>query len=167
MAIEWLGAARLVQPVLLGVKSLHDRIFGKAPHLNFEPGDDGVKLRVHNPRSETIIIEDVQATPSLISFSHGREIDDIARAIVSSQNIPAEDALAVVAPNEHVSLSLLTFDPFGKSPAGLILKINLRWRSATVRTFSRSTITRKISVRDIRDLQKAVDQRQPRITILG
>jgi len=167
MAIEWFGLARLTQSLFVGAKSVYDNIVGKAPRLNFEPGDDGVKLHVGNPRAETIIVEDIQTTPSLISFTNGREIDDIARAIVSKQNIPAEDALAVVPPNEHVLLSLLIFDPFGGSPAGLVLKVKLRWRGATRGAFSRGTISRKISVRDIRDLQNAVDQRQPRITILS
>jgi hypothetical protein len=166
MTVEWLGFARLVRPVFVGGRSLYDRVVGKAPHMNFESGDDGVKLRVHNPRGETVIIEEVRSTPSLLGFSNGQEIIDIARAVIA-QDIPHEDALAVVAPEENVLLSLVTFDPFQASPAELVVKVKLRWRGATRGAFSRSVVTRKISVRDIRDLQRATDQRQPQIRILG
>lgn len=162
MSVEWLGLAKLAQPLW----SFYHRIVGKRPHLNFEPGDDGVKLRVTNPRDQTIIVEDIRATPSILSFSNGQEPDDLARAIIAQQRIPDEDALGVVEPNTSAVLSVVTFDPFGNSPPELVIKVKLRWRVATRGVFSQSSITRKISIRDVRALQRATEQRAPRITIL-
>jgi hypothetical protein len=163
MPIEWLGLAKFAQSGLVGAKSVFDQIVGKRPRLNFEPGDNGVRLRVHNPRSETIIIDSIEATPRLLGFPAGHELGDIVRAVVSQQQVPNEHALAVVPPTEEASLPVMTFDPFGTTAPDLIIKIRLHWRSATRGMFSKSTAIRKISVRDIRDLQWAADRNQRKI----
>ncbi len=166
MPIEWLGLAKFAQSALIGGKSLYDRAAGKQPHLNFEPGDDGVKLRVLNPRTETIIIEAIEALPPVLGFSAGDRLEDVVRAVVAQRQIPHEHALAVVPTSAQVAISVITFDPFGTSSPELVIKVRLHWRSATRGMFSKSNITRKISVRDIRDLQRAVEVGQPRITII-
>jgi hypothetical protein len=162
MPFEWLGLARVVQPLW----SLGDRVVGKGPNLNFEPGGDGVQLRVENQRGETIILESIRATPPILSFSNGHEIGDLARAIITQQGNGDEDALAVIEPGKSVTLTVITFDPFGKSDQGLVITVKLHWRAATRRAFSKRSASRKISVRDIRDLQRAAERNQPRITIL-
>jgi len=155
MAIEWLGFARLIQPVL----SVYERIVGKAPHADFEPGDDGVKLRVHNPRTDTIIIEKIRAEPPLLAFSTGPETYDIARAIAPLPNEP----VTVVQPQKSVELPLITLHPFDTLPPTTSIKVTVYWRSSSRGMFSKSTVKRKITVRDIGDLKFAVEQRAPRI----
>src|SRR5580704_10625523 len=112
MPIEWLGLARFAQSGLVGTKSLYDRVVGKPPHMNFEPGDDGVKLRIHNPRTETIIIEKIEASPPILGFLAGQELEDVVRAVVSQRQGSDEHALAVVRPSDDVSVGVATFDPF-------------------------------------------------------
>ena len=163
MSIEWLGLVRFAQAGLIGAKSLYDHVRGKAPHMNFEPGDDGVKLQIQNPRVETIIIEKIEASPPILGFLAGHELEDVARAIVSQHQVPDERALAVVRPSDDVSVGVMTFDPFGTSPPELAIKVRVHWRGATRGIFSKSSVARKISVRDVRDLQLAVDRNQTRI----
>jgi hypothetical protein len=140
---------------------------GQAPQIDFEVGDIGPELRVRNPRPETIIIESIKATPAILGFSAGHETEDIARAIVAQRQIPDERALAVLSPSKDAVFSVITFDPFNTSPPLLIIKVRMHWRSAARGMFSASSVTRKLSVRDVRDLQRAAEKRQPRLTILG
>jgi hypothetical protein len=158
MAVEWLGLARFA---VSSVKSLYDYSFGQSPHMNFEASDYGVKLRIGNPRTETIIVETIDASPSILGFSLSHEIDDLARAIATHRQIPVEEAMAVVSPKADVVISVLTFDPFGTSSPGLIIRVRLHWRRATRGLFSKRRETKKISVSDIRDLQWAAERRRP------
>jgi hypothetical protein len=66
MAVEWFGLARFAQS---SVKPLYDFCLGQSPHMNFEAGDDGVKLRIGNPRKETIIVETIEASPSILEWT--------------------------------------------------------------------------------------------------
>ena len=159
MAVEWFGLARFAQS---SVKPLYDFCFGQSPHMNFEAGDDGVKLRIGNPRKETIIVETIEASPSILGFSRGHEIDDLALAIATHRQIPAEEAIAVVSPSTDAVISVLTFDPFGTSSRDLIITVRLHWREATRGWFSkkRRSMTRKISARDVRDLQQAAERQR-------
>jgi len=163
MPIEWLGWARLAQSTLVGTKSIYDRLAGKPLHMNFEPGDDGVKLRINNPRTETVIVERIDVVPPILGFLGGRELEDVVRAVVNQRMAPDEHPLAVVPPGANALVGVMTFDPFGKSSPALTIKAKLNWRSATRGPFSRSSVTKKITVRDIQDLQHAVDRNQPRI----
>jgi hypothetical protein len=116
MAVEWLGLARFA---VSSVKSLYDYSFGQSPHMNFEAGDYGVKLRIGNPRTETIIVETIDGSPSILGFSPSHEIDDLARAIATHRQIRVEEVMAVVSPKADVVISVLTFDPFGVAYGGV------------------------------------------------
>jgi hypothetical protein len=48
----------------------------------------------------------------------------------------------------------------------LTIKVRTFWRTANRKMFSHSSVARKISVRDIRDLKIAVDRKQPRLTFV-
>jgi hypothetical protein len=50
--------------------------------------------------------------------------------------------------------------------ADLLIRITVHWSTAQRRAFSRSSISTKISVRDIRDLLVEVDRKQPGIAFV-
>ena len=166
MPIDWLGMAKFSQPILRGSKSLYDRVVGKALRIDFEIGDVGAALRIHNPREQTVVVESIEARPAVLGFSFGDSVDDMAEAIISQRHGRSELARAVVPSNESISASIVTFDPFHTSPAETVITVRVNWRSTTRGMFSRSNTTRKSSVRDIRDLRRAAENSQPRITII-
>ncbi|HEY7302437.1 MAG TPA: hypothetical protein VH684_31460 [Xanthobacteraceae bacterium] len=170
MPADWfigLRALPVARAGFAGIKLVYERIAGKAPVLDFRPGGAGVELHIHNPRAETIVIEAIEAKPPMIGISVGDEIRDIARAIVTQRGVPDDDALAVLTPGSEATLSVITFDPFPKADPKQVIKVRLRWRSIMRRLFSESSVSRKLSVQDIRELQRATEARQPRITVLG
>ncbi|SHH15694.1 hypothetical protein [Bradyrhizobium erythrophlei] len=166
MAIDWLFASKALSILRAGssaTKSFYDRAVGKSPAANFEAGDSGVEFRIQNVCNETIIIESILATPPLLGFSAGDELVDIVRAVVAQRGHSNEEALAVLSPGNNVSIGVITFDPFQEANADEGIKVRLKWRSVTRGMFSRSSVTSKIQVRDVRALKLAVERKQPRI----
>jgi hypothetical protein len=154
---------KVAQSCLTGGKSLLEKAAGKSPHLNFLPGNDGaIKLRVRNPRQETIIVERIEASPPVLGFMAGQEIADVVRAVVDQQQVPTDEALAVVHSEADTSVGVITFDPFDSSSPGMTVKVRLHWRSATRGMFSKRIVTCKITVRDIRDLKQAAERTRHR-----
>jgi hypothetical protein len=123
---EAIWLTRLIRPIWSGGKSLYDRVVGKAPHLNFELDEGGVKLIVHNARQETIIVESVRTDPSVLGFSTGHSVREIAAAVTAQRNPPNDEALAVIPPGERCPLTVITFDPFEKSPPKQAIKVITR-----------------------------------------
>jgi len=161
--VDWLTGLRALPAARVGlvaVKSVYDRLVGKPPALDFQPGGHGVELHVHNPRAETIIIEHVKAKPPMLGFSIGDEIRDVVRAIVSQGGGPDGEALTVVAAGASASLLVITFDPFPTANPKQVIKVRLRWRSTLRGLFSESSVARKLSVQDVRDLQRATEARR-------
>jgi hypothetical protein len=68
-----------IRPAASGAISLFDKVRGKGPVADFRPTSDGVVLYLSNVRHETIIIEDIEAVPRLLTFSVGKEIRDLER----------------------------------------------------------------------------------------
>jgi len=68
-----------------GGLSLCDRIRGKAPVIDFAPGEYGVVLHLANQRNETVIIERIDAAPALLAFAVGREAHNLIRAQLREQ----------------------------------------------------------------------------------
>jgi hypothetical protein len=64
--IEWLSLSKLIPAGSSAVKSLYDRVIGKSPRLNFDTESSGIELHIVNTRDETIIVERVEASPSLL-----------------------------------------------------------------------------------------------------
>jgi hypothetical protein len=163
--LEWLGIARILGPakiVFTGIKGGYQRVVGTAPEMNFEPSDTGLALRISNTRSATIIVENVEASPPLLGFSHGDSVEDIARAVIAQRGAPRERPLLVVKPCQSETVAVMSFDPFGHSEAGQLIKVTMIWRDAERGWFSESRVTRKVAVKDIRDLQQASERRRPR-----
>ena len=146
MPIDWLVWLRAAGSAAVNAKSIYDRVRGKSPRINFEAGDSGVELRIHNPRDETVIVEKIDAWPTVLGFTAGEELVDVERAVVAQRQIPAEHALAVLKPQQDASVGVITFDPFNDSAAETIIKVRLDWRSATRGMLSKGSVTRKVSV---------------------
>jgi hypothetical protein len=156
---EAIWLTRLIRPIWSGGKSLYDRVVGKAPHLNFELDEGGVKLIVHNARQETIIVESVRTDPSVLGFSTGHSVREIAAAVTAQRNPPNDEALAVIPPGERCPLTVITFDPFEKSPPKQAIKVITHWHSSTHGPFSERTTTLKTSIRDIRVMKRLAEQK--------
>jgi hypothetical protein len=63
--VDWFALTKPAVPLVTGVLSLYDRSRGKAPIVDFAPGEYGVVLRLVNERNETVIIERIDAAPAL------------------------------------------------------------------------------------------------------
>jgi hypothetical protein len=96
-----------IKPAASGAISLFDKVRGKGPVADFRPTSDGVVLYLSNARHETIIIEDIEAVPRLLTFSVGKEISDLVVAIAGSEN-----ALAALSAGEAQALDVIVIDPF-------------------------------------------------------
>jgi hypothetical protein len=163
MSIEWLGFSKLIPAGSSAAKWVYDRVIGKSPRLNFDTDSGGIELHVFNTRDETIIIESIEATPSLLGFSAGEEMIDIVRAVVAQRGHGAEQPIAVLSPGGKASIKVITFDPFDDTDRTSLIKVRMYWRTAKRQMFSRSSVGSKITVRDIKDLKTAVERKQPRI----
>jgi hypothetical protein len=156
---EAIWLTRFIRPIWSGGKSLYDRVVGKAPHLNFEPDEGGVRLIVRNERKETIIIETIRTDPSVLGFSTGHSVREIAGAVIAQRNLPNDDALAAIPPGASFPFTVITFDPFEKAPPKQPIKVTAHWRGSTRRPFSERTMTLKTSIRDIRVMRRLAEQK--------
>jgi len=164
MPVEWLSFSKLIPAGWSAVKSIYDRVIGKSPRLNFEPDSGGIELHIFNTRDQTIIIEGIEASPPLLGFSAGGETIDIVRAaVVVQRGHRDQPPIAVVSPGDKASVMVITVDPFEIAEQHQTIKVRMYWRTATRKSFSRSSVTSKISVQDIKDLKTAADRKQPRI----
>ncbi len=166
MTIEWLSLSKLIPSGASAAKSIYDRVFGKSPSLNFDTNSGGVELHIFNGRSETIIVERIEAHPPLLGFSAGDELIDVVRAVVAQRGKGVERPVAVLSPSAKASINVITFDPFENSAQDQTIKVRMYWRTASRQMFSRSSVVSKICVRDIKDLKTEVDRKQPRITFV-
>jgi hypothetical protein len=164
MPVEWLSFSKLIPAGSSAVKSIYDRVIGKSPRLNFDPDGGGIELHVFNTRDETIIIERIEASPPLLGFSAAHEMVDLVRAVVAQRGHGVEQPIAVLSPGDKASIKVITFDPFEDSDQTIMIKVRMFWRTAKRKTFSRSLVTSKITVQDIKDLKTAADRKQPRMS---
>lgn len=163
MSVEWLSLSKFVPTAATGLKALYDRVIGKSPRLNVDTSGSGVELHVFNTRDETIIIERIEADPRLLGFAEGGELRDVVRAAIDQVRGPTgERPIAVLSPQQKAVINLLKVQIEGANSDQLI-KVKAYWRTARRRPFSRSMVSMKISVRDIRDLLVEVERKQPRI----
>jgi hypothetical protein len=164
LSIEWMSLSKLIPAASSAAKSIYDRVIGKSPRLNFDTDSGGIELHVFNTREETIIIERIEASPSLLGFSAGEEMIDFVRAVVAQRGKGVEQPIAVLSPGGKASIKVITFDPFEDSDQTSLIKVRMYWRTAKRQIFSRSSVASKITVRDIKDLKTAGDRKQPRIS---
>jgi hypothetical protein len=162
LSIEWMSLSKLIPAGSSAAKSIYDRVIGKSPRLNFDTGSDGIELHVFNTRDETIIIERIEAYPNILGFSEGRETIDVVRAAVAQIRGPIGRPIAVLSPTGKAEIRVLKARVEESSP-DQIIRVTAFWRTARRRAFSRSSVTTKIAVQDIKDLMIEVDRKQPRM----
>ncbi|MDH6263815.1 MAG: hypothetical protein EKK33_07505 [Bradyrhizobiaceae bacterium] len=163
---EWLGLSKLLPGAASAAKAVYGRVVGKSPRLNFDTTSGGIELHVFNTKDETIIVESVQASPSLLGFSEGAALRDVLRAATHQVNGADEERpIAVISPGEKAEIRILKTTLEGNQ-ADQLIRVTVRWRTARRRPFSKSVISIRISVRDIRDLLVEVDRKQPGIVIV-
>jgi len=151
--VEWQwGLIRPVVSLVTGAMSFYDRIVGKARKVDFAPGEYGVVLHLINERNETVIIERIDAAPALLAFAPGREVRDLIKAQLRARPGEVEGAFAILRPNENIDVEVVTLNAFTSRPAEQKIKVTLRWRASSRSMFSRRTISKTITVKDVTDL---------------
>jgi hypothetical protein len=85
------------------------------------------------------------------------------RAVVAQRGHDVEEPIAILSPNDKVSIKVIPFDPFQNANGAESIKVLVRWRSVKRGAFSRSSVASRINVRDVRDLKLAIERKQPRI----
>jgi hypothetical protein len=160
--VDWFALAKPAVSLVSGVMSLYDRNRGKAPTADFAPGKYGVVLRLRNERNETVIIERIDAAPVLFAFAPGREIRDLIKAQLRAKPREVEGALAILQPAENIDVEVVILNAFNSRPAEQKIKVTLQWRAFSGSMFSRRTISKTITVRDVTDLvTESHRRRQP------
>jgi hypothetical protein len=138
--------------LVTGALSLYDRIRGKVPLVDFAPGEYGLVLHLANERNETVIIERIDAAPALLAFAPGREVHDLIKAQLRARPGEVKGAFAILRPNENIDVEVVTLNAFTSRPAEQKIKVTLRWRDSSRSMFSRRTISKTITVKDVTDL---------------
>jgi hypothetical protein len=162
LAIELLSLSKLLPAGSSAAKSLYDRIVGKSPRLNFDTDGGGIKLHIFNTRDETIIVERIEASPALLGFSEGRKVMDTVRAATAQVQGPIGRPIAVLSPGGKAEIKVLKPRTEDSSP-DRIIRVTAFWRTARRRIFSRSSVTIKIAIQDIKDLMIEVERKQPQL----
>jgi hypothetical protein len=162
LSIEWLSFSKLIPAGSSAAKSIYDRTVGKSPRLNFDTDSGGIELHIFNTRDETIIIERIEAHPNILGVSEGRETMDVVRAAVAQVRGPIGRPIAVLSPAGKAEIRVLK-SRVEDSRSEQIVRVTAFWRTARRRAFSRSSVTIKIAVQDIKDLMIEVDRKQTRI----
>jgi hypothetical protein len=152
---EWL--APWIRPAASGTISLFNKIRGKPPAVDFRPTNDGVVLHLSNARHETVIIERVEAMPRLLTFSTGKEIQDLVVAIAGSEN-----GLVALSAGEVTELDVIVLDPFKTTNPAQPIKVTVHWRAATRSRFSERRVSKTITVSDVEELRRESERRRPR-----
>jgi hypothetical protein len=150
--VDWFALTKPATSVVAGALSFYDRIRGKAPTVDFAPGKYGVVLHLANERNETVIIERIDAAPALLAFAPGREVRDLIKAQLRTRPGEVEGAFAILRPNEKIDVEVVTLNAFASRPAEQKIKVTLRWRASSRSMFSRRTISKTITVKDVTDV---------------
>src|SRR5262245_1157813 len=125
---------------------------GKASTIDFAPGEYGVVLRVKNERTETVIIERIDAAPAVLRFASGRQARDLIKAESRARRGELEGAFAILRPNESIDVEVVTLNAFGSRRAEQKIKVTLQLRTSSRSMLSRRTISKTITVKDVTDL---------------
>lgn len=163
---EWLSFSKLIPAGASAAKSIYDRVVGKSPRLSFDTSSGGIELHIFNSRDETIIIERIDALPRILGFSEGSELKDVVRAAIHQvRGSTGERPIAVLSPGGKAQIGILKAQ-IETAHADQLIRVTVYWRTAQRRAFSRSSISIKIGVQDIRDLLVEVDRKQPGIAFV-
>ena len=84
------------------------------------------------------------------------------RAAAAQLNGPIGRPIAVLSPGGKAEIQVRNSRIEDAGP-DQIIRVTAHWRTARRRAFSRSSVTIKIGVQDIKDLMIEVDRKQPRI----
>jgi hypothetical protein len=149
---DWFVFTEPAVSLVSSALSLYDRIRGKVPLINFAPGEYGVVLHLANERNETIIIERIDAAPALLAFAPGREIRDLIKAQLRAKPGEIGGVFAILLPNANIDVEVVTLNAFTSRTAEQKITVTLQWRASSRSTFSRRTISKIITVKDVTDL---------------
>jgi hypothetical protein len=150
--VDWLALAKPAVSLVTGALSLYDRIREKAPIVDFAPGKYGMVLHLKNERTETVIIERIDAAPALLRFAPGRKVLDLIKTEVRARPSEVEGACAILRPNEDIDIEVVTLNALTSRPAKQKIKVILQWRASSRSMFSRRTISKTMMVKDVTDL---------------
>jgi hypothetical protein len=150
--INWFALTEPAVSLLTGALSLYDRIRGKAPIIDFAPGEYGVVLHLANERNETVIVERIDAAPVVLAFAPGREVRDLIKAQLRARPGELKGAFAILRPNQNIDVEVVTLNAFASRPAEQKIKVTLLWRTSSRSMFSRRTISKAVTVKDVTDL---------------
>jgi hypothetical protein len=162
--VDWFALSKPAASLVTSALSLYDRTRGKAPLADFAPGDYGVVLNLADERNETVIIERIDAAPALLAFAAGREVRDLIRAQLRARPGEVEGAFAILRPNENIDVEVVTLNAFASRSAKQKIKVTLQWRASSRSMFSRRTIAKMITVKDVTDLVAESHRRRLRPT---
>jgi hypothetical protein len=129
--------------------SIWARVSGKAPIVDFVPGEYGAVLRLTNKRHDTIIIKRIDAAPVLLAFAPGRKIRDLIKAQLRVRPGEVVDGLAILRPAETIEVEVITLNAFASRPAEQKIKVTLQWRASSRSMFSRRRTSKTITVQDV------------------
>jgi hypothetical protein len=150
--VDWFALSKPALSLVTGALSLSDRIRGKVPLADFAPGEYGLVLHLANERNETVIIERIDSAPALLAFAPGREVRDLIKAQLRVRPGEVEGAFAILRPTDNIDVEVITLNAFTNRPAEQKIKVTLQWRASSRSMFSRRTISRTITVKDVTDL---------------
>jgi len=150
--VDWFALTKPAVSLVIGALSLYDRFRGRAPIIDFAPGEYGVVLHLVNERNETVIIERIDAASALLAFTPGREVRDLIKAQLRTRRGEIEGAFAILRPNENIDVEVVTLNAFASRPAAQKIKVTLQWRASSRSMFSRRTISKTITVKGVTDL---------------
>ena len=150
--VDWFALTKPAVSLVIGALSLYDRFRGRAPIIDFAPGEYGVVLHLVNERNETVIIERIDAASALLAFTPGREVRDLIKARLRTRRGEVEGAFAILRPNENIDVEVVTLNAFASRPAEQKIKVTLQWRASSGSMFSRRTISKTITVKGVTDL---------------
>lgn len=160
--VDWFALTKPAVPLVTGTLSLYDRVRGKAPIVDLAPGKYGAVLHLANERNETVIIERIDAAPPLLAFAAGREHRDLIKAQSRLKPGEVEGAFAILRPNENIDVEVVALNAFDSRPAEQKIKLTLRWRTSSRSMFSRRTISKAITVKDVTDVVAQSHRRRQR-----
>lgn len=142
---------------------LYDRLFRIQPDAFLirgeYPGQVDVILR--NVSNESIIIDEMSASPNLVGLAKGDSVLAIVRAVVSRREHTDKNSRSVfivLKPLEEIRIGLIAFDSFQKASADRDITIRFSWRTSRRRFPLKRTVSIKTSVGDIAAMKVKEDE---------
>ena len=142
---------------------LYDRIVKIRPDAFLSRGEypGQLDITVKNVSNESIILDQISASPNIIGLAEGDGIRAIVEAVHRRGDDVAKSSrpvFIVLKPLEEFQLKLVTFDKFEKMKAEQKVIIRLSWRTTRFRLPFRRKVRIRTSVSDIRWMKGIKDE---------